>query len=446
MFKKSQLLLAIVLAVLLCFAGLSAALAAGLNEKGGLEAANENDPIKAAATKILEVPVGTDVPSAVFQFAFTPIKVDDEPYDSQMPNMPSLDDVTVNFSDSATAITPTGDVERYYMESGNIFSGVTKSTFPHDGIYVYEFTEIENTNTDIDANIHKHTTLTYSGAKYTLAIYVAYTEDGSGTYIYGLGTYLPTEEAADITSEEGKTDPTPGGNDEGYFYSQMIFINQYVKTNGADAPDDPEPASESTLSVSKTVTGSSGNQDEYFKFSIELTVPSLVKDIPNFYRAYVVKDGEVVTSTSNADSSLIDADDTENAYSYIEISTSGPTAFQLQHGQSLVFVNTPVGTGYDVSESASDHIPSVIVTTGGSAASKVEGKVATDLKVTGQRVGESNNTNKINSADFTNFRNLITPVGLSMNDLPFVVLTGLALTALIVFIAVKSHKRKATDA
>jgi len=416
------------------------AFAASINDKGAVVADNEDDIVAAAITKVVQMPQGTAVPTALFTFDVDAVTVDDVAAAQANPAMPTIDPVDLTLTSAVTPVGPTSGSTSYYVQSDNILAGVD---FPHAGVYVYTVTEEENTNGGtggIDTDT-AHQTLSYSQASYTMTVYVDNTKAG-GTYVYAVGVEADTKD--DGTVATGKVDPTPGGNGSTYTYSQMAFTNTYVHTNGAADPGDPDPYTDSTLSVSKNVDGLFASQDQYFDFTLTLAVPTEVTPVPAYYKAYVVgSTGDVIDPANNvgaADAALIGTDQTTNGYSYIEVSTSDPTDIMLKHGQTLVFVNTPVGTGYTVTENdPTGYVPSFLVTTNGDTPlESTQGTLSTELSTGDQLVGEATN-----ATVFTNTRDLITPTGLSMSVMPFVGLIGLAGAGLVAFVVVKSRKRVA---
>ena len=420
MLKKSKVLITIALALLLCVTSAATAFATNLNEDGLLPGTEEN-PIQAAITKNLRLPTGTNVPSAEFTFVVEPKTVDGVPYSSAPLNMPPLgtnNEITISFSqDDAIRKAPVDgliNTDSIRKETTDIFADVT---FPHAGVFVYEITEMPNTNPMIDALTNINEWLSYSGAKYTLTAYVKYKAppNDTETYVYALATVVTTPEPGQPGG--GKVDPTPGGDKERYLFSEMVFTNDYVKNNG---PVDPETGS--TLIVSKQVAGDFASKDQIFDFTISLTIPSIVPNPPAYYKAYLRDtDGAVIIP-------------------YIEVSTTAgaETSFSLKHGQSLVFVDTPVGVGYVATEAvAVNYIPSVSVITSGGMPNNIPGALNTALPTGPQLVGEL-----ANSAAFTNTRDSVTPTGLNLNNLPFILLIGLGLGTLTTYIAVKVRQRK----
>ena len=431
---KTSRIFALALALIMCLSTVAYA-----NDFGPVVTDDENYPVQVAITKIFRLPFGTTTPEAEFRFEATRISFDDDDSQATRDWMPTLNNLVLNFTAANTAEPDENHIMHLILETGNLFDGVI---FPDAGVYIYEIREIPNTNDAIDNN-KPDEVLTYSPAVYTLRVYVANTADNTGTYVRAVGAIITHPDNPGQT-EGFKVDPTPGGDDENYYHSQMIFTNDYVKTNGPDEPDEPDPINESTLHVSKTVTGDLGNRNLYFNFTMHsLNIPILVENIPQYYRAYVVETtpgGDVVVTgeelLNNADESQIGTD--EGGLDFINISTTGPTTFRLKHNQRLVFVDTPVGTNYDVGEAAATgYWPSVIVTTDSVAADALTTAQANMPLDTGlQFVGE-----KLNSAAFTNNRTSVVPTGLDMDNLPFFGMVGLPLLALIGLITIKARKR-----
>jgi len=436
MFRKSRAILALALVLLLCFGG-SISVLANLNSDGAL-IGSESEPVAAVITKHLRMPVETAMRDFNFEFEAKKLNLDGNSSEEALEDMPDLNNLIIRFSsedpEGNVPDSITNNIMSFKMESGNIFEDVV---FPHPGIFEYEIRELSGTNGILDTNA-PHDVLTYSPAVYKLTVFVESREDGS-TFVVALGTRVVVQDNAS-QSPGSKVDPTPGGDGEHYFFGQMVFTNDYVRTNGAVDPENPNPVTESTLYVSKQVAGDFANADQYFDFSMTLTIPSLVIDPPTYYRAYIVEDGRVIDPSNNADETLIGSD-AEGGLQYIRISTSGATAFSLRDGQRLVFVNTPVGTSYEVTEAgAVNYTASVRVTTSGVAVELPRGEMSESLSTGTQFVGEL-----ANSAAFTNTRDSVTPTGLNLNNLPFIGLIALAIGTLITFIVVKSRKSRQYD-
>ncbi|MCL2491526.1 MAG: hypothetical protein FWE87_02100 [Coriobacteriia bacterium] len=427
MCKKTKLILALSLVFVLSLSGLTSAFAEGLNDDGALIGTQEK-PAEAALTKLLQFPEGTKNPGASFTFAVSAISVDGDK--ATETNMPAIKEIILNSADKAITTTKDG-VSTIVMESDGIFS---KYSFANAGVYVYEITEIGDTY-KVDA---VHEMMIYSDAKYEVTVYVKdKTGSETGTYVAAITTEVL--KADSTTTPAGiKVDPTPGGGEE-FGYSQMTFTNTYIKTNGGD-PNDPDPTKNSTLSISKTVSGEFASSTVYFDYTLDLLAPSLVpvSDGGLVYHAYVIEDGKVVTEEANG----VIAGTDSNGQAYLKIVSGTQASFSLKDKQTLVFINTPVGTTYKVTEVGTPaYTPSFIIITDGKSGEKVVGTLGASLSTDVERVGES-----VNSADFNNDRGTVTPTGLNLNDLPFIAMIAIATVAAIVCVAVKTRKRYTVEA
>ena len=438
MLKNIKILLVLTMAFVLCFASIPTALATpGKND------AFETD--QAAITKLLEVPYGTAIPNNMsfkFEVIAEGTNGNDSPEAKAKAAAAVIGDngvVTVTFSGSQALRGTVAGIDTYYLESAGIFD-VAK--YPHAGIYAYTIKEIADTYTIADP---LHEALTYSQAKYDVKVYVKEDPDNPPSLkIAFIGVLRIIDDGGDEVADQEKLDPTPGGdpNIEGD-YSEMTFTNKYIKTNGPGNPEipDPEDPDNSTLNVSKTVKGLFGSTTMYFDFTLTLNVPDLIEEyLEDYYIAYVVENGAVADPTNNANSSLLGT--TANDVKYIKFVSGETISFKLKDSQKLMFVNTPVGTKYTVSEAAvAGYIPNTsVIYNGGTAVNSNNTDANIPYSVSDKYVGEA-----VNSAAFTNDSGTATPTGLNLNDLPFIGLIALALVSLVVFIAVKSRKKRNTS-
>jgi hypothetical protein len=322
--------------------------------------------------------------------------------------------VSISSADTATEDQATS-IKSIAKDTGDIFAG---ADFPHAGVYVYEIKEIKDTNDEIDTNADEE--LTYSDVVYTLRVYVANNQEYTDTVISAISIIIKGQ--AGDQGQEVKV-------------GQIAFTNDYIKTNGPEDPDKPNPLTESTFDISKTVTGDLGNREQYFDFTITPGIHAFDTSDRTFFRAYIVENNEVVkTITDNAAGTATGSDGNSNPY--IQISTTGSTSFKLKHGQKLVFVDTPIGTSYTVNEAAApDYIANYVIT--GAQSSSSNNTAPNTAVSTGiQFIGEDTNI-----AAFTNARESVVPTGININDLPFIGLIALPILALIGFVAFKARKR-----
>ena len=439
MLRKSKSILAMLLVVLTCATAITPVFASeGPEEpepKGGpIIAKDQDNPAEAAITKKLRLPEGTLTPNAEFIFKMEGLSIDGDTTRGKDAPLPPVEDLTISFpsNDAHYSIDANGTIT-LRLETKDIFANVD---FPGAGEYVYEITERDDTNTAIEESEDEW--LYYSKAKYILHVLVANKEGPEGgLYVYAIGTIFTTDQDGTEGSGE-KVDATPGDKNVIFDYSQMIFVNDFVRLNERDKPDEPDPTAYATLFTSKTVSGIFASHADYFDFEMTINVPVILDSeyILPYYKAYIVEGEDVVT---NADDFAPSQTDRDEHGVYIKVSTGDTIEFSLRHGQRLVFMDTPVGTRYEVKEFGdSNYLASYIVTTNGVAAARVEAPArGADLATGIQHTGEKNN-----SAAFTNTRDYITPTGLNIKDLPFFVLIALGLGTLFTYAAITVNKRK----
>ena len=447
MTRKTKVFSAILLSLILCLSGLvTAAMAqeppeptADPNATQGIYA----KPAQGGLTKLLKVPVGTVIPTLDFYFNVTPISVDgDASKTGSMPEIGANNVVTISFADGTTAEADDDGIMNLYQESGDLFETLIGTTaWPHTGIFVYEIAE-DTARSGIDENT-PHEYATYSPARYKVNVYVLQDNATGEYYVKAIGALVV---AADIAGQETniKVDPTPGIA-TAQSHSKMIFTNTYVKTNGPEDPKNPLHDDKTTLAISKAVDGEFSSNSVYFRFNLTLTAPAVPSQDSGNYRAYVIENDAFVkknvlsnTAMNNVDPLSISQDAKGN--DYIPFTSASQPSFSLKHGQKLVFFDTPVGTRYSVTEEAATaYEPSYKIYRGtlpspiGSGSADISASLSTgDL-----RIDEEGNT-----VAYTNNRDMVTPTGLNLNDLPFIIMIALALLGTAGYIVVKSRKTK----
>lgn len=215
----------------------------------------------------------------------------------------------------------------------------------------------------------------YSTDTYTLRVYVKNGNNGL--------------EIRNMTAEKGTSNGTVGNK-----VSEMKFTNTYRK--------------DAALEITKVTTGELADKTKDFDFTITIT-PS--KTETNQESSYTGKIGE--------------EDVTVNA--------NQPTTFQLHDGETLKFDSLPAGTRYVVTEAGKEdgYTPSVTVLENGTAtvtdkeaSSDAEGISSANTQAT-NLVGEGEN-----SVTFTNIYKEVPLTGIFMNNLPLVIVIGIAVLAL----------------
>ena len=414
----ARMMASLMLAMALCIGTALPAFAAENTYASG----SEEKPAKAAITKILKMPAGTNTPGAKFTFKFKPVSVDDKPDNGS--NMPAFKDIDIVFNGSEADVTE-GGVRSVVRESGNIIDSLAKP-WPHAGIYKYTVTELGGTYAIVDGDKEW---MTYSKASYDIEVIV---ENGEkGLYVaYITATRKLTEDGEEIKDGE-KVNPTPGGNGVEYKWSQMIFTNTYAKTNGGGEKN-PKLT---VLEIGKEVTGMGANRDLYFKFEVAATKPAVgFEGKTPAYIAYVVDAaGNNVTSADNYTPL-----GTGKNGSYILFKSGEALTVGLKHGQKLAFVDLPVGSGFTVNEQAAEFYTAkyTLVLDGKTPVVQENTDINAALAIPGSSIGE-----KQNSVAYLNTRLNVTPTGISVDNLPFVIIIGLAALGLIGYAVAKSRRR-----
>ena len=402
--KKFSLVAALALAVMLLFSLTATAFAADYAE------GTETDPAQAAITKILEMPVGTDIPAATFTFDFEALEVDGVPADDpQNPtNMPGITAKSVTFPGSSGVVTGTpAGVDAYYLETSNIVGGIT---FPSAGVYKYKVTERVNTYT-LGTVLPLIETMAYSQAVYNIEVWVDNNAAGTGTYVrYIVAIRMVNDDGTPETAGV-KVDPTPGGdptvtND----YSKMIFNNIYTKRIGGTDPD------ESVLTVSKAVTGDFADMSKTFDFNVTITKPAIGVADPASYIGYKLNASGVITGSP------------------ITFNSGVTQTVALAHGEKLIFLDMHVGASFLVTEDvAINYTPGY----------QLDG-TAGPAYTTGATYGMTASAYLREAGDiiaFTNTYSAVGPTGILVDNLPFIALIAVAILALTAYIVFKSRRK-----
>jgi hypothetical protein len=406
----------IVLAMILCLALALPALAADPSEITW-EPGTEKNPAEAAFTKILQMGEGTTTPETIFEFLFTPKTVNGVPYANG--NMPLIGDnmvLNLEFDKNDPSITANGK-KIVIKESDNFLKDLE---WPHAGVYIYTVTE----NNDTFSNTAQET-MKFSGAKYDLYVYVENGEEG--LYVSLVGALIIVIDTEDGGKVGEKVDPTPGGDPEiDGDYSKMIFTNDYLKKT----TENPDTNDKGAFFISKTVSNQFADGSKYFKFSVTVTSPA-IPSASKTYKAYVINDkNQVVTSADNFKGTFA-------ADGAIIFTAGAELDVYLKHGQKLVFVDMYIGGYFTVTEAANaDYTPACKLTVNG-IATDIPGSLGGALIA--PETGVATLGEAANSAAFNNAYKQVTPTGISVDNLPYLIMIALALLALTGFVVVKTR-------
>lgn len=417
--------LSLALAIVLCLGTALPALA-DLNGDGAA-VGTESNPAKVGITKLLIMPDGTTIPTATFTFNVSKVSKNDETDSIALAAMPSIGKTDGTGTNSVTYATldsssVANGVKSVYQETPDILSGII---WPSAGVYVYEISEQIDSYTGTAQE-----TMTYSAAKYRLSVYVKEKTSGSGFYVYGVSVVITTP---DNGAQNGgdKVDPTPG---TGGKHSDLIFTNSYLKTGGGG---DPTDLANQRVSISKLVVGDYAEKDRYFTYDLTVTQPTAVTGNAATYKAYVLNSSNAIVTSASHTSTAIQ---TDSYGDYFTVTSGTQTSVMLKHGEKLVFTDVHIGASYVANEQgAVGYTPSAIVTVNGVTPENLSGSLGSSLSTNSRTIGDQG----ANTAAFTNtYRSDVTPTGIIIDNLPFILLLTVAVGTLVLFVVVKARKRR----
>jgi hypothetical protein len=400
---------------------------------------------KAAITKELKMPIGTNTPAATFTFKFTPSKYNNDA--SKVGEVPAIDPTEITFDGNSINST-TGQVKTVTKQSGPI--DAARAKFSKTGIYEYIVTE-ELSVLPYVLDSKQETVIYDKNSRYRIEVWV---EENTDITNGPLGLYVQYivahhEVLVDTVWEDrGKEDPTWSSNETDITtWSKMAFHNQYSKTNGEITdpldPPDPEDIGDKVLRLDKVVDMLNGveisaeNKVKDFTFTVNVSVPEVGIENPADYKYYAYKysfdgNGTLVQATTP-----------------IVFNTGENKDVTLKHGEKLVFVDLHVGATFVITEKAESAFkPSYILTLAGVAQTQVFGTVNTALSApvtgkanVGEMIGDIGNI-----ADFHNIPTTNPITGINVDNLPFIAMIALAMLALVGYVVVRVRKNNAYEA
>lgn len=358
----------------------------------GTEAA----PADAYLTKELQLAEGITVPGATFSFAFERVKEDGGVPTAEMP---AITDKNITYTAADTATPDASGLMKIKKISGKILDGVT---FTHAGEYEYKVTETQAvTGYTVDTD---NETMQYSKAEYKMSVIVNNKADGSGVYV----KYVVVDRVANDAGSAEAAKVTPGDD-----VTANTFTFTNIFTRAGSLLDGKSP-----LEITKTVTGDAGDKTKEFEFNLTLTKSATESAAVTEYPAVITR----------ADGT------TEN----VTVPVGAAYTFKLRHGDKLSFDKTgtypgtlPAGTRYTVAETAvGGYTTSSEVKENGGTATTIN-----DVTAANKLVGDHENY-----ARYTNEKGVTPPTGILINNLPFILLIGVAIGAFVLFIAAKRRR------
>lgn len=375
--------------------------------------ADDNDVATAKATgetsakvsinKVLNIAEGITTPEATFTFTFTPktgTSSNGAPYETIDSSNGQITDKNVSYSGTDVLATGQTNIKK---ETGDIFREVN---YTHAGEYVYTVAEKQNVGWNvIQKNGSPIDFMTYDNRNYEMHVIVKNKTTG--------GTYISSVYFKQVSpSVNGKVKPSESGTT----YKYDLFTNIYRKNAGKITdPNEPNPnkpnvskvdPNAKSLVIKKVVSGATADKSKDFTFKLTFTKAS--------------------TETSQSITGKIG--ETSKTFVYGQ-----ETTITLRHDQSLVFDTIPAGTRYKLVETGSQGYTASAAYKENGASKNQAGTVSTNFTQDSILIGEKPNDNTI-----TNSLPDVTPTGLLIDNLPFILMIGLGLAGFVVL----SKKRR----
>ena len=365
--------------------------------------ANGETSAKVSINKVLNIAEGITTPEATFTFTFTPktgTSSNGAPYETIDSTNGQITDKNVSYSGTDVLTTGQTSIKK---ETGDIFREVN---YTHAGEYVYTVAEKQNVGWKvIQKNGSPIDSMTYDNRNYEMHVIVKNKTTG--------GTYISSVYFKQVSpSVNGKVKPSESGTT----YKYDLFTNIYRKNAGKITdPNEPNPnkpnvskvdPNAKSLVIKKVVSGATADKSKDFTFKLTFTKAS--------------------TETSQSITGKIG--ETSKTFVYGQ-----ETTITLRHDQSLVFDTIPAGTRYKLVETGSQGYTASAAYKENGASKTQAGAVSTNFTQDSILVGEKPNDNTI-----TNNLPDVTPTGLLIDNLPFILMIGLGLAGFVVL----SKKRR----
>ena len=354
--------------------------------------------------KELDIAEGITTPTATFTFKFVPKEGQNSanvPYEKVTATNGTIPNRTVTYGAGDTL--PQGKTA-IIKATDDLFAGVT---YENAGEYVYTVSEEQTGWTALANNVD---TLTFDTKTYEMHVFVRNKSQGTGTYIsnvYFVDTTAGSTTAA-TAKKAGNAEPGTEGGSKVYKYD--LFKNKYTKKAGktGDSPSSINPNA-NALTITKKVAGGLASKTKNFTF--KLTFKAASTDETGTYTG--TKGSEQIQFTKDVEKE-----------------------FTLHDGESLVFPDLPAGTKYTLKEEGtSGYTPSSAYKENGTLKNGSTGTQSQAYTVADVLIGEKENNNIV-----TNTLPEVTPTGLLIDNLPFIIMIGLGLFG---FILVAKRRREA---
>lgn len=315
--------------------------------------------------------------------------------------------------------TNTGTTQTINVTTGN-------AAYVQTGVYTYKLTE------NVPADAAKEPGVTYDSNVYYVNVYVTNVLKEDGTPLLGTNG-LPVVNVSNITAFKGTngatdpTDPDFGGVKAGDSTTDAkTAITTPAATDGTARniayPIENEYTT-TDLVVTKKVTGTMADINKEFSFTLNLTNGLGATDTrPYAYQVWSMGADEVKGGT----------DDTAVTTTGKSGTLTNGSTFTLKHDEYIVITGLATGEKVTVTETgATDYITTI---------TNQNGTVA-DAAVTAKTVGEktvSTDAGAKNQQDFVNNKEAVTPTGIILESLPFILIISAA--GVVLFFMLRKRK------
>ena len=247
----------------------------------------------------------------------------------------------------------------------------------------------------------------------------AWTIKENATQNTGVGTFQDDDKVYTLIA-------TVVNGDNGLEFSSFVIakgdVNSTANTDKAGAIEFDNKYTENTtensadLTITKAVAGKQGDKSKQFEFTVTFTAPSV---LPEGKTAEDVLNA--ITANANGATDIQFADAADGA-------TTRTVTFKAADAKGVTFSNVLVGTTYTVSETAVDGYTQSWKAT----ANGIESASQANLLI-----GEN-----ANNGTMTNTHEDVTPTGLVINNLPFIMLGCVAVAGVVAYGAAKRKLEK----
>lgn len=385
-----------------------------------LQPANYNNQANITVSKTIQASVSGVFPNVTsFQFQLEPISYTPGPtgagYTAYTPaTMPMPAGSTARpqiLTVGGFTPTATGTTQTRNFTTGNI-------TYTQAGVYTYKLTEVIPTTTVEGVE--------YDTTVYYVNVYVTNVLNDDGTPYINTTTGLPYVNVSAVTAWEtnNTTHLNPGEQDNngngpipnrpGELDDGKIGITLPTDTDGTVRNISypfVNDYSTANLDISKLVTGDLADPRQAFTFTLGLVRPSGAAETTSYtYQKYNMGADKVIGGT----------DDTAVTGTGSTGTITHNGTFTLLHGQYIRIIGMPAGERVTTTETGAADYTTTNIVRHGNTENPASAVTNTD-KTTGQQTvyaGEG----AINQQDFTNRKESVTPTGVMMDVLPYVLL------------------------